>query len=227
MRRKRGSTRLLLLQGGHNVRKNKQTFLLGKAAAAATALVAFAYVTARAEGKGLDPPQATGARRNGQPAVKTVDLKWEGRESLSNSNNNNGDQQEQQQIDATLVDPEAALRWGYHILRERGRADALADFETLASGSGFPTGETLFQLGVAHDEGREDLGIERDEVAAREMYERAAKLGHPASQHALAALLASSADAGGEVEAILYDFFASLGGDPLAHAALGYRYLHG
>lgn len=127
-------------------------------------------------------------------------------------------------------DPEAALRWGHHILRQFGkehRAKALAEFDTLASDSGFPTGQTLYLLGRAHDEGREDIGIRRDEAAAREIYETAAKLGHPASQHALAAVLAASAVAGEQVEAILYDLFASLGGDPLAHAALGYRYLHG
>lgn len=136
--------------------------------------------------------------------------------------------------DQQQIDPEAALRWGHHVLRKFGesdRASAFAELDTLAgagSGSGaFPVGETLFLLGRAHDEGREDIGILRDEAAARELYARAAKMGHPQSQHALAAVLASSADAGGEVEAILYDYFASLGGEVLAHAALGYRYLYG
>ncbi|CAM9560673.1 unnamed protein product, partial [Laminaria digitata] len=121
------------------------------------------------------------------------------------------------------------LRYGYHVLRSHadGRENALAQFDTLTSGSGFPTGETLFLLGRAHDEGREDIGIKRDGAAARDLYERAAKLGHPKAQHALSVLLATNAEAGEEVEAILYDFFASLGGDPLAHAALGYRYLYG
>lgn len=217
MGRNLGSTRLL-----SHKRKYKRTFPVVKAGAA---LVAFAYITARAEGSSPEPPPATDSRRNRQP-VRRAGIQWDEPESASNSNNRNIDRN-QQHHDATPVDAEAALRWGYHILREQGRAKALDQFDTLASGSGFPTGETLFQLGVAHDEGREDLGIKRDEVAAREMYEHAAKLGHPASQHALAALLASSTDAGGEVEAILYDFFASLGGDPLAHAALGYRYLYG
>lgn len=124
-------------------------------------------------------------------------------------------------------DPDAALRFGHNILRSHdgSRADALSRFDT--SDSDFPTGETLFLLGRAHDEGREDIGIKRDGAAAREMYERAAKLGHPQAQHALSVLLAASAEAGEEVEAILYDFFASLGGDPMAHAALGYRYLYG
>lgn len=131
--------------------------------------------------------------------------------------------------DEDPVDPEAALRFGHHLLRTHSddRANALSQFPTLASESGFPAGETLFLLGRAHDEGREDIGIKRDEAVARELYESAAKLGHPGSQHALSVLLASSAEGGGEVEAILYDFFASLGGDTLAHAALGYRYLHG
>lgn len=128
-------------------------------------------------------------------------------------------------------DPEAALRFGYHLLRSNiegsDRETVLDRFDTLTSGSGFSTGETLFLLGRAHDEGREDIGIRRDEAAALEMYSHAAKLGHPQAQHALSVLLATSAEKGGEVEAILYDFFASLGGDPLAHAALGYRYLYG
>lgn len=136
---------------------------------------------------------------------------------------------EEEEEPPARVDPEAALRYGYHILRSHDgdRANALAQFATLTSGSGFPTGQTLFLLGKAHDEGREDIGIKRDEVAARELYEYAAKLGHPQAQHALSVLLAASAEGGEEVEAILYDFFASLGGDALAHAALGYRYLHG
>lgn len=217
MGRRPGSRRLLL-----HKRKYKRTFPVVKAGAA---LVAFAYVAARAESRSPEPPPVAGDRRNRQP-VHGIGIQWDEPKSASNSNNKNIDSNRQHH-DATPVDPEAALRWGYHILREQGRENALAQFDNLASGSGFPTGETLFRLGVAHDEGREDLGIKRDEVAAREMYEHAAKLGHPASQHALAALLASSTDAGGEVEAILYDFFASLGGDPLAHAALGYRYLHG
>lgn len=127
------------------------------------------------------------------------------------------------------VDPEAALRYGHHLLRSHaeGRENALARFDTLTTGSGFGAGETLFLLGRAHDEGREDLGIKRDGAEARDFYERAAKLGHPQAQHALSVLLATNAEAGEEVEAILYDFFASLGGDPLAHAALGYRYLYG
>lgn len=127
-------------------------------------------------------------------------------------------------------DPEAVLRWGHHILRKFGREHrntALEELDDLASESGFSTGDTLFLLGRAHDEGREDIGIRRDQAAARELYAKGAELGHPASQHALAAVLASSADAGGEVEAVLYDLFSSLGGEPLAHAALGYRYLHG
>ena len=125
------------------------------------------------------------------------------------------------------LDPEEALRYGNHLLRSHGdRATALAQFDTLVSDSGFPAGDTLFLLGKAHDEGREDIGIKRDEAAARELYEYGAKLGHPGSQHALSVLLASSAE-GGEVEAILYDFFASMGGDALAHAAMGYRYLYG
>lgn len=98
----------------------------------------------------------------------------------------------------------------------------LAEFTTEPA---FPTAETLFLLGRAHDEGREDVGIKRDEDAARELYESAAKLGYPEAQHALSVILASSGE--DEVEAILYDFFASQGGDPLAHAALGYRYLYG
>lgn len=128
-----------------------------------------------------------------------------------------------------VVDPEAALRYGHHVLRSHGddRASVLSQFDTLISGSGFPAGDILFLLGKAHDEGRKDIGILRDEEAARELYERGAKLGHPGSQHALSVLLASSAESGGEVEAILYDFFASLGGDTLAHAAMGYRYLYG
>ncbi|CAN0134241.1 unnamed protein product, partial [Ectocarpus sp. 12 AP-2014] len=114
------------------------------------------------------------------------------------------------------------LRYGNNVLRS---TDTLEQFNTEPV---FPTLETLFLLGRAHDEGREDVGIKRDEDAARALYERAAKLGHPPSQHALSTLLAGSAGEGGEdVEAVLYDFFASLGGDPLAHAALGYRYLYG
>eukprot|EP00903_Cladosiphon_okamuranus_P006906 g6721.t1 len=100
----------------------------------------------------------------------------------------------------------------------------LAEFSTEPA---FPTAETLFLLGRAHDEGREDVGIKRDEDVARELYESAAKLGYPEAQHALSVILASSGEDEVEVEAILYDFFASLGGDPLAHAALGYRYLYG
>lgn len=126
--------------------------------------------------------------------------------------------------------PEDALRWGRQIFErfwQDDKATALEEFDHLASESGFSIGDTLFQLGRAHDEGRPDIGIKRDEGAARQLYAKGAELGHPASQHALAAVLASSADTGGEVEAVLYDFFASLGGEPLAHAALGYRYLHG
>lgn len=148
----------------------------------------------------------------------------------THANHHHHQQQEYQGSAAvTDIDPEAALRFGYHILRSRegDRADALAQFDILTSGSGFPTGETLFLLGRAHDEGREDIGIKRDEAAARELYERAAELGHPQAQHALSVLLASSAEQGEEVEAILYDFFASMGGEELAHAALGYRYLYG
>lgn len=128
-----------------------------------------------------------------------------------------------------VVDPEAALRYGHHVLRSHGddRASVLSQFDTLISGSGFPAGDILFLLGRAHDEGREDIGILRDEEAARELYEFGAKLGHPGSQHALSVLLASSAESRGEVEAILRDYFASLGGDTLAHAAMGYRYMYG
>lgn len=128
------------------------------------------------------------------------------------------------------LDPEAALLWGHHVLRQfrqEDRATALANFDSLADGSGFPASDTLFLLGRAYDQGRRDIGITRDEAIARELYQRAADMGHAASQHALAALLAASGDAGVEVEAIVYDFFASLGGDPLAHAAMGYRYFYG
>ncbi|CAM9519908.1 unnamed protein product [Pylaiella littoralis] len=118
-----------------------------------------------------------------------------------------------------INDPDAALVYGNRVLSS---TPTIADFSTDPA---FPTAETLFLLGRAHDEGREDVGIKRDEDVARELYEKAAGLGHPGAQHALSIILASSGDA--EVEAILYDFFASLGGDPLAHAALGYRYLFG
>lgn len=113
----------------------------------------------------------------------------------------------------------AALVYGH---KKLASTPTLAEFSTEPA---FPTAETLFLLGRAHDEGREDVGIKRDEDAARELYESAAKLGYPEAQHALSVILASSGE--DEVEAILYDFFASLGGDPLAHAALGYRYLYG
>lgn len=118
-----------------------------------------------------------------------------------------------------INDPDAALVYGNGVLSSTPK---LADFSTEPA---FPTAETLFLLGRAHDEGREDVGIKRDEAVARELYEKAAGLGHPGAQHALSIILASSGK--DEVEAILYDFFASLGGDPLAHAALGYRYLYG
>lgn len=112
--------------------------------------------------------------------------------------------------------------YGNNVLRS---TPTLEQFDTEPA---FPTAETLFLLGRAHDEGREDVGIKRDEDAARTLYESAAKRGHPQAQHALSTILAGSAGEGGEdVEAILYDFFASLGGDPLAHAALGYRYIYG
>ncbi|CAN0185574.1 unnamed protein product, partial [Scytosiphon promiscuus] len=115
-----------------------------------------------------------------------------------------------------------ALVYGNNVLRS---TPTLEQFDTEPA---FPTAETLFLLGRAHDEGREDVGIKRDEETARTLYESAAKRGHPQAQHALSTILAGSAGDGGEdVEAILYDFFASLGGDPLAHAALGYRYLYG
>eukprot|EP00752_Nemacystus_decipiens_P006865 g6166.t1 len=114
---------------------------------------------------------------------------------------------------------DAALVYGH---KKLASTPTLAEFSTEPA---FPTAETLFLLGRAHDEGREDVGIQRDEDAARELYESAAKLGYPEAQHALSVILASSGE--DEVEAILYDFFASLGGDPLAHAALGYRYLYG
>lgn len=114
---------------------------------------------------------------------------------------------------------DAALVYGHKVLAS---TPTLAEFSTEPA---FPTAETLYLLGRAHDEGREDVGIKRDEGAARELYESAAKLGYPEAQHALSVILASSGE--DEVEAILYDFFASLGGDPLAHAALGYRYLYG
>lgn len=117
------------------------------------------------------------------------------------------------------IDHDAALVYGH---KKLASTPTLEDFSTEPA---FPTAETLFLLGRAHDEGREDVGIKRDEEAARELYESAAKLGYPEAQHALSVLLASSGE--DEVEAILYDFFASLGGDPLAHAALGYRYLYG
>ena len=153
-------------------------------------------------------------------------------EALSESDYRRDQRRRQEESESPVLepmDPEAALRYGYHVLRSHadGREHALAQFDTLTSGSGFPTGETLFLLGRAHDEGREDIGIKRDGAAARDLYERAAKLGHPQAQHALSVLLATNAEAGEEVEAILYDFFASLGGDPLAHAALGYRYFYG
>lgn len=119
-------------------------------------------------------------------------------------------------------DDDEALVYGNNVLRATPTLD---QFDTEPA---FPTAETLFLLGRAHDEGREDVGIKRDEDAARTLYESAAKRGHPQAQHALSTILAGSAGDGGEdVEAILYDFFASLGGDTLAHAALGYRYLYG
>ncbi len=127
--------------------------------------------------------------------------------------------QQQQQEPEETPHEDAALVYGHKVLAS---APTLAEFSTEPA---FPTAETLFLLGRAHDEGREDVGIKRNEDAARELYESAAKLGYPEAQHALSVILASSG--GDEVEAILYDFFASLGGDPLAHAALGYRYLYG
>ena len=121
--------------------------------------------------------------------------------------------------DEEATPDDAALVYGH---KKLASTPTLAEFSTEPA---FPTAETLFLLGRAHDEGREDVGIKRNEDAARELYESAAKLGYPEAQHALSVILASSGE--DEVEAILYDFFASLGGDPLAHAALGYRYLYG
>lgn len=125
----------------------------------------------------------------------------------------------QQEADEVSSDHDAALVYGH---KKLASTPTLAEFSTEPA---FPTAETLFLLGRAHDEGREDVGIKRDEDAARELYESAAKLGYPEAQHALSVILASTGE--GEIEAILYDYFASLGGDPLAHAALGYRYLYG
>lgn len=148
-----------------------------------------------------NPPAATTTTTT--PAIATAAADNE------QANNNDNDR----------ADPEAALIYGNSVLSSTPR---LADFSTEPA---FPTAETLFLLGRAHDEGREDVGIKRDGTVARELYEKAAGLGHPGAQHALSIILASSGE--DDVEAILYDFFASLGGDPLAHAALGYRYLYG
>lgn len=125
---------------------------------------------------------------------------------------------------------EAALRWGHYILRQITKEDQglpWTEFNTLAEDAGFRVEEIVFNLARAYEIGRADIDISRNESIARELYERAASMGHPASQHSLAAMLVASGDPNKEVEAILNDFFASLGGDALAHAAMGYRYLYG
>lgn len=176
--------------------------------AAAALLLTTTTTTTLAEAKKNVPTASSSAGTPAAtPAIATAAAG--DKEQATNKNNNKN----------SASDPEAALVYGSSVLSSTPR---LADFSTEPA---FPTAETLFLLGRAHDEGREDVGIKRDETVARELYEQAAGLGHPGAQHALSIILASSG--GDDVEAILYDFFASLGGDPLAHAALGYRYLYG
>ncbi|CAM9975074.1 unnamed protein product [Discosporangium mesarthrocarpum] len=129
-------------------------------------------------------------------------------------------------------DLEAALKLGYNVYREIGKGGVgsvgfLDEFRSKMNETDLEVRETLYRLARAYEDGRQDLGIARNSDTARELYSFSAELGHPASHHALAVYYASRGVAEEEVKAILHDSFAAVGGDALAHASLGYRYLHG
>lgn len=89
-----------------------------------------------------------------------------------------------------------------------------------------------FELGLLKE-------VSGDVTTALKYFEDAAKLGHPGAQLSVAVAVSSAAypDAGFEPErfqnasredvAVLHEYFAALGDEPLAQMALGYRHMYG
>jgi len=130
--------------------------------------------------------------------------------------------------------------------------EAAEMYETASiNGSGIHARDSTYELARLRERGCwfskvSECGIGRDTTVALWLYAKAAKLGHPRAQLTLAVAMSSGAYALGSTQkmkalkqrmltdqnasdadvAILLEYFAAVGGNPVAAMALGWRHLH-
>lgn len=118
------------------------------------------------------------------------------------------------------AETQEVVREASRYLLEGDTTKAVEMWETASrSGSGLGVRESHFELANLK-EGSEAL----------DLYRKAAQEGHPGAQWSVAVASASPAyidQTRNEDVAVLHEYFAALGEEPLAQMALGYRHLHG